>query len=49
MGRDVPYFFAPYYRGRSIPFLAIYNKQQKLVRVYDGGAKIDKILEALKL
>lgn len=49
MGRDVPYFFGPYYRGRSIPFLAIYNKQQKLVRVYDGGAKIDKILEALKL
>lgn len=49
MGRDVPYFFGPYYKARSIPFLAIYDKQQKLVRVYDGGAKIDKILEALKL
>jgi thiol-disulfide isomerase/thioredoxin len=49
MGRDIPYFFGPFYMGRSLPFLAIYDKQQKLVRVYDGGAKIDKILEALKL
>jgi thiol-disulfide isomerase/thioredoxin len=49
MGRDVPYFFGPFYKAKSIPFLAIYNKQHKLVRVYDGGAKTDKILEALKL
>lgn len=49
MGRDVPYFFGPYYKARSIPFLAIYDKQHKLVRVYDGGAKMDKLKEALKL
>ncbi len=49
MGRDMLYFFGPYYMAKAIPFLAIYDKQHKLVRVYEGGAKIDKILEALKL
>jgi thiol-disulfide isomerase/thioredoxin len=49
MGRDVPYFFGPFFKAQSIPFLAIYNKQHKLARVYDGGAKMDKLLEALKL
>lgn len=48
MGRDVSYFFGNFYVGRSIPFLAIYDRSFKLVKVYDGGAKIDKILEAIK-
>jgi thiol-disulfide isomerase/thioredoxin len=49
MGRDMLYFFGQFYNPKSIPFLAIYDKQHKLVRVYEGGAKIDKILEALRL
>ncbi len=49
MGRDVPYFFGGFYRGRSIPYLAIYDRSQKLVKIYDGGATIDKLLEAIKL
>jgi thiol-disulfide isomerase/thioredoxin len=49
MGRDIQYFFGPFYMAKSIPFLAIYDKQHKLARVYEGGAKIDKILEAIKL
>jgi len=47
VGRDVKYFFGPYYRIRYSPFIAIYNKDHKLVRVFEGGAKIDKLLEAL--
>ena len=47
VGRDVKYFFGPYYRIRYSPFIAIYNKDRKLVRVFEGGAKIDKLLEAL--
>jgi thiol-disulfide isomerase/thioredoxin len=49
MGRDMFYFFGPFYMAKSIPFLAIYDKEHKLARVYEGGAKIDKILEAIKL
>jgi thiol-disulfide isomerase/thioredoxin len=49
MGRDMYYFFGPYFKAKSIPFLAIYDTQHKLARVYEGGAKIEKILEAMKL
>ena len=47
VGRDVKYFFGPYYRMKYSPFIAIYDKDRKLVRVFEGGAKIDKLLEAL--
>ena len=47
VGRDVKYFFGPFYRIRYSPFIAIYDKDRKLVRVFEGGAKIDKLLEAL--
>jgi hypothetical protein len=49
MGRDVSYFFGGFYKGRSIPYLAIYDRNQKLVKIYDGGATIDKLLEAIRL
>lgn len=48
MGRDVNYFLGTYYRIKYSPFLAIYNKERNLSRVYEGGAKIDKILEAIR-
>lgn len=47
MGRDVNYFLGTYYRIKYSPFLAIYGRDKNLARVYEGGAKIDKILEAL--
>ena len=47
VGRDVKYFFGPYYRIRYSPFIAVYDKDRKLVRVFEGGAKIDKLLEAI--
>ena len=49
MGRDVSYFFGGFYKGRSIPYLAIYDRNQKLAKIYDGGATIDKLLEAIRL
>ncbi len=49
VGRDVKYFFGPFYRMKYSPFVAIYSKDRKLVRVFEGGAKIDKLLEALNV
>jgi thiol-disulfide isomerase/thioredoxin len=48
MGRDESFFFGPYYVGRSIPFLAIYDRNRKLIKVYDGGAPAEKISAAIK-
>jgi thiol-disulfide isomerase/thioredoxin len=48
VGRDVRYFFGPFYRFRYSPFLAIYDENEKLIKVYEGGAKKDKLLEVLR-
>lgn len=48
VGRDVRYFFGPFYRFRYSPFLAIYDERENLIKVYEGGAKGDKLLEALR-
>jgi thiol-disulfide isomerase/thioredoxin len=49
VGRDVMYFFGPFYQLKSAPFIAIYNKEQKLIKAFDGGAPVEKLLETLKM
>jgi thioredoxin-related protein len=48
MGRDTHYFFGPFYKIKSIPFLAFYDKKQDLMKVFDGGAPIGKITEVIR-
>lgn len=47
VGRDVKYFFGPFFRVRSAPFLALYDKNRNLITVFEGDTKVEKILEAL--
>jgi thiol-disulfide isomerase/thioredoxin len=46
IGRDVKYFFGPFYRIKFAPLLAVYNKDGNLVKVFEGDTKIDKLVEA---
>jgi hypothetical protein len=48
IGRDPSMFFGIFYELKSTPFLAIYNQKEELIRVFDGGAKWNKLEEALK-
>lgn len=48
MGRDKKYFLANYYKVHFVPFIAIYDKNRKLKKVFEGGATIDQMVEALK-
>ena len=43
VGRDVSYFFGPFFAMRYSPFLAFYDKQGKLAKVYEGGAQADRL------
>jgi len=47
VGRDVRYFFGPFYQLKSTPFIAVYDAQHKLLTSWDGGAPVDKILSAI--
>lgn len=47
MGRDVLYFFSPYYRARFTPYLALYNKKGELLYTNDGQVKTETLLAQL--
>jgi thioredoxin-related protein len=48
MGKDALYFFATYYQAHYMPFVAAYNKKGELIKGWDGGTRIDEIVEAMK-
>jgi thiol-disulfide isomerase/thioredoxin len=43
VGRDVNYFFGPFFNMHYSPFLAFYDKQGNLAKVYEGGAQAEKL------
>lgn len=46
LGRDTKYFLPPYYRMKSLPFLALYDKKGNFIASFEGNQKIAKLLEA---
>lgn len=47
VGKDNDWFFSKYYGSKYIPFIVIYDKDKKLVRSFEGGAKMDDIISAV--
>jgi len=48
MGRDKKYYLAGYFGIKFVPFIAIYDKNYKLKKVYEGGATLEQMVAALK-
>ncbi len=48
VGKDFEYFFPKYYKAYYVPFLAVYDRHKKLVRVFDGGGKMADIIKAVE-
>jgi len=46
LGRDEKYFFPPYYKMQSLPFLALYDKKGNFITHFEGNQKADTILHA---
>lgn len=47
LGRDSKYFMPPFYRMRSLPHLALYDKD-KYITGFEGNQKISTILQAFE-
>jgi thiol-disulfide isomerase/thioredoxin len=47
IGKDKDWFFPEYYGARYVPFIVIYDSNKKLVRAFEGGAKIDTLISAV--
>jgi thiol-disulfide isomerase/thioredoxin len=48
IGKDYSYFFGGYYQPKTIPVLAFYNKERKLVYFNQGSVKKNIIEETLR-
>jgi thioredoxin-related protein len=44
-GRDVNYFFPPFYEISSFPYLAFYDKAGKLISAHQGNMSVDDMLK----
>ncbi|TDX00646.1 TlpA family protein disulfide reductase [Dinghuibacter silviterrae] len=45
MGRDYEFFFSRHYGSQYVPYLAIYDRHKKLVKVFDGGTTVTNLIQ----
>lgn len=48
IGQDREFILGTYYKMKSMPFLAFYNKKGMLIDVFEGALPIEKVLEKFK-
>ena len=48
VGKDIYYTFPSFYNIHNLPFLAMYNKDGKLITVFEGALGMDKVAEIFK-
>jgi thioredoxin-related protein len=46
IGRDTKFALVPFYRMRSLPYQALYDRNGKLITTFEGNVKVEKMLEA---
>lgn len=44
VGQDIHYFLPTFFRIRSLPFLAFYNKKKELISVFEGAMPIPQLM-----
>lgn len=47
-GRDVKFNLPGFYRMKSLPYFALYDKKGTLITTFESNTKVDKILKAFK-
>ena len=45
VAKDVSYFLPTFYQFRNLPFLAFYDKKQKLISEFSGSLPVDRIMK----
>ena len=47
IGRDPKYYVPSYYRVKFTPYVAVYNKEGRLLQTFDGGTDPDTLYRLL--
>jgi hypothetical protein len=48
IGRDPNYYLPSYFRVKSTPFIAVYDKDHHLLQTFEKGTEADTIIDLLK-
>lgn len=48
VGRDYEFYFSRHFESQYVPFVAVYDKQKKLIKAYDGGVKVATLIEVVR-
>lgn len=48
MGRDTKYFLPPYFRMKSLPYMALYDKKGNLITTFEGNHPVAKLVNAFE-
>jgi thioredoxin-related protein len=46
LGRDTKYFLPPFYRMKSLPFLALYDNKGNFITSFEGNQPVAKLVQA---
>ena len=47
VAKDFQFFFPSFYGATTVPYLVIYDRNKKLVKLYDGQIKVPEIVQIL--
>jgi thiol-disulfide isomerase/thioredoxin len=48
IGRDIHYSLPSFYGIKNLPYVALYNKNGKLLTTFEGSAEVPKLLQVLR-
>ncbi len=47
VGKDYQYFFPMFYGAKYVPYLVVYDRRKKFVKMWEGGAKMEELMKVL--
>jgi thiol-disulfide isomerase/thioredoxin len=48
VGKDYQYFFPDFYGAKFVPYLVVYDKHKKLVKLYENAVKMDELVPLVR-
>ncbi len=48
LGKDYQFFFPDFYKATTVPYLVVYDRKKRLVKLWNGTVKMPELISVLK-
>jgi len=48
VGKDYQFFFPQFYGAKYVPYIAVYDRQKKFVKMFEGNVKIEELMKVMR-